>query len=85
MNLNANRTAALTTFVAGLAGCVTSLAGAWPSPTTNEIALIGGSIATMAGPIAHIVGSWFWDRTPAGQAAALAKQSTVSTTTTPPS
>lgn len=66
----ANRTAALATFIAGLAGCATSLAGAWPNGATAEIALIAGGVATIAGPIAHIIGSWLWDRTPAGQGAA---------------
>lgn len=69
--LPANRVAALAAFLAGLGGCATALAGVWPSPATTEIALIGGSVATFGAPLAHIVGSWLWDRTPAGQASAL--------------
>jgi hypothetical protein len=68
--LPANRVAALAAFISGLAGCGTSLAAVWPSGVTNEIALIAGAVVTGAAPIAHIVGSIFWDRTPAGQAAA---------------
>jgi hypothetical protein len=65
--LPANRVAALTAFLTGLAGCALSLAGAFPSHATNEIALIGGSVGALAGPLAHVVGSWLWQRTPAGQ------------------
>ena len=71
--LTSNRVAALATFITGLAGAGTALANVWPSSTTNEIALIAGSVAASAGPIAHVIGSWFWDRTPVAQAQAAVK------------
>jgi hypothetical protein len=71
MVVNANRVAALGTFIAGLCGVVTSAAGVWPTTTTQNIALLAGAVGTIAGPLAHIIGSWIWDKSPAGQAPAL--------------
>lgn len=72
LSMSSNRVASLAAFLAGLAGLGTSLAGVWPNSTTNEIAQILGGVGTLSGPLSHVIGSWLWDRTPAGQAAGIA-------------
>jgi hypothetical protein len=66
--LPSNRVAALGQFIAGLAAAGTALAGVWPSASMDKVALISGAAAAGSATLAHIIGSIFWDRTPAGQA-----------------